>query len=322
MKAVGISTAHREGDVRRVKPAVAVLPENPPFSKQGSMSRYDGKKLIGEGDEIMINLTRVLAMGLIAGLVLPGLTASASEILSIRLPRLVAQENPQDQANQLFQEAIFLTKQGTPSALREAIAKFKEVMPLLDQIGDSFAIAATMTAIGSAYSELGENQPALDYLNQALSMWDIIDSPEEQRLPPGFGKANTLQSIGQVHLSMEETTTALDYYQQALSIFDEIGEPYRKVNILNEIGEVYVNLGEISGGLEYYQRALSISQSVGYLSGEAQTLNNIGLAHLALGDRQQALDYLNQAFSLWQSMGDRQREAETQENIDKSTGIE
>ncbi|MBS0015749.1 MAG: tetratricopeptide repeat protein [Arthrospira sp. SH-MAG29] len=268
----------------------------------------------------MMNLTQVLAMGLMV--VLPGLSASGSEILSTPLPMQVAQETPEEKVNQLLQQGIFLGKQGTSEALREAIAKFEEVIPLLEQMEDSFAIAFTIAAIGVAYWELGENQPALDYLNQALSMWDVIDSPQEHRLPPGFGKANTLHSIGQVYLSMGETTRGLDYYQQALSIFEDIGESYRKVDILQQIGEVYVDQGEIPRGLEYYHSALSISQSIGYLSGEAQTLNNIGLAYLASGDRQQALDYFNQALSRWRAMGDRQREAETQENIDKSTGIE
>ncbi|MEG4455240.1 tetratricopeptide repeat protein [Microcoleus sp. N9_A1] len=260
-----------------------------------------------------------------------------------------AQTSSTETAQKVYEEAEKLYEQGTAEALRGAIVKYEEALKLYRKAGDREKEAVTLNSIGLVYSELGEQQKALQYLNQSLPLsqavgdrsqaaitlnsiglvYSKLGEPQKalqyfnQSLPLGravgdrSGEAITLSNIGKVYSDLGEKQTALEYYNQSLPPTRALGDRHGEAITLNNIGKVYSDLGELQTALEYYNRSLPLSREIGYRSLEATTLNNIGAVCLVLGESQKALDYYNQSLPLSRVIGDRSGEAVTLSNIGK-----
>ncbi|MEG4506835.1 tetratricopeptide repeat protein [Microcoleus sp. F6_B4] len=258
-----------------------------------------------------------------------------------------AQTNSSEAAQKVYEEAEKLYEHGTKEALTSAIARYEEALKLYRKAGDREKEAVTLNSIGLVYSELGEQQKALQYLNQSLPLsqavgdrsqaaitlsniglvYSKLGDPQKalqyfnQSLPLGravgdrSGEAITLSNIGKVYSDLGEKQKALEYYNQSLPPTRALGDRRGEAITLNNIGKVYSDLGEPQKALEYYNRSLPLSREIGDRSQEATTLNNIGAVCLALGESQKALDYYHQSLPLSRAVGDRSAEAVTLSNI-------
>jgi len=128
-------------------------------------------------------------------------------------------------AEQAFQEADQLFKQGTAESLRQAITKLEEALPLYRAVEDSRKEAVTLSNIGYIYSALGEKQKALDYYNQSL--------PLSRATGDKAGEATTLNNIGRVYSDLGEKQKALDYYNQSLPLSRATGDKTQEATTLN-----------------------------------------------------------------------------------------
>jgi CHAT domain-containing protein/tetratricopeptide (TPR) repeat protein len=262
-------------------------------------------------------------------------------------PRIAQQPANSDAAEQVYQEALQLFRQGTAESLQEAIPKFEQAVILYRQADDKASEAVSLVYIGYIYSSLGEKQKALEYYDQALPLFQAVGNRGEEantlnnigrvyddlgekqtaleyyeRALPLFqavgnrgGEAATLTGIGLVYDSLGEKQKALEYYDLALPLFQAVGDRGGEATTLNNIGRVYSSLGELQKALEYYDLALPLFQAVGHRGGEAATLNNIGVVYNSLGELQKALEYYERALPLYQAVGDRGGEATTLNNI-------
>ena len=158
--------------------------------------------------------------------------------------------------------------------------------------------------MGKTYSDMGQEQKALELCNQALAIWRETGSH-------AGGEASTFNNVGTIYSDIGEKEKALEAYNQALPIWREIGEHSGEAFTLNNIGRVYSDLGQKQRALEYYNQALPIWRSLGDRNGEALTLNNIGKVNSEMGQSQKALEVYNQAMSIWRTSGDRRGEAST-----------
>ena len=68
--------------------------------------------------------------------------------------------------------------------------------------------ATTLSNMGRVYDNLGDRQKALDFLNQALPIWEQSGG--------SAGQAGTLDSFGRTYSSIGDPNRALDYYNRAL----------------------------------------------------------------------------------------------------------
>ncbi|MDJ0690144.1 MAG: tetratricopeptide repeat protein [Xenococcaceae cyanobacterium MO_188.B32] len=224
-------------------------------------------------------------------------------------PQLIAQTDTLTQAQQLVDEGLQLAEQSTAESLQQAITKLEAALPLWRELGEKYKSgeALTLRGIGLFNNDLGFKRKALEYYQQALSLWRALgDFAEEE--------AETLNRIGSVYSDLGEKQQALDYYQQALPLSRKVGDRAEEAGALNRIGSVYSDLGKKQQALDYYQQALSLWRAVGDRSGEAIALNNIGSIYSALGEKQQALDYYQQVLSLRRAVGDRAGVATTLNN--------
>ncbi len=85
--------------------------------------------------------------------------------------------------------------------------------------------------IGFAYSNLGENEKALDYYQEAL--------PIQHALGERLGEGLTLNGMGLVYQGLGEKQKALDSYTQALSLSRAAVDSYVKSMTLRNLSLLY-----------------------------------------------------------------------------------
>ncbi len=254
-----------------------------------------------------------LWLGLVPLISLSGITClllgsqSFAATLEQMAPSIAQQPANSDAAEQVYQEAFQLYKQGTAESLRQAIPKFEQAVILYRQAGEKGLEAASLVYVGSVYDSLGEKHKALEFYNQALPLYRAVGDRG--------GEATTLNNIGLVYNSLGEKQKALEFYNQALPLYRAVGDRGGEAATLNNIGFVYDSLGEKQKALEFYNQVLPLTREVGHRRGEATILNNIGLVYSSLGEKQTALEYYNQALPLIRVVGDRGGEAATLSNI-------
>ncbi len=220
---------------------------------------------------------------------------------------------PQDRtrvtAERGFAEATIISGQGTGEALRKAIEKYGEVIPLWQALGDRRQEAYTLIAIGYFNRNLGEFQKALECFNRVL--------PLSRAAGDRSGESMALYQLGLVHSVLGEPQKALDFYDKAQAMYRADGDSSMQAAALGNMGAVYSGLGEQHKALEAFNQALPIKREANDLAGVATLLNNIGLVHSYLGEHQKALDLFNQALAIHRTTGNRREEATTLNNIAK-----
>ena len=185
---------------------------------------------------------------------------------------------------------------------RSMLPPLKEAVHWAQVIDNRVQQAKAYHYSGLTYSDLGENQKALEQYEQAL--------PLRRAVGDRRGEASTLTSMGQVYSSLGENQKALEQYEQALPLRRAVGDRRGEASTLTSMGQVYSSLGENQKALEYYEQALPLRRAVGDRRGEASTLTSMGQVYSSLGEKQKALGYSEKAVALAQEIGMRWKECE------------
>ena len=210
-------------------------------------------------------------------------------------------------AQSAFNEATVLTTKQNEDALRAAIRKYEEAVPLFKAAGDTYRQALTFLSIGNAYYNLNEYRKALDYFNETLALAVTL---KDQRL-----EAGTQTFVGGMLDILGDVSRALDHQQRALALARQYGSRAAEGTALSNIGKIYNDVADWQKALEFYAQALPIFRSLGQKLNEALTLNNIGIAYFQAGEDQKALEYLQQSLPLLREAGNKNSEAYTLLNI-------
>jgi tetratricopeptide (TPR) repeat protein len=124
--------------------------------------------------------------------------------------------------------------------------------------------------LGVVYSNLGENQKALDHYNQALPLLRALGNHR--------GEAIALFNIGGIYSFFGERHKALDHFNQSLLLIQSLGDRRGEARTLYGIGTIYELLGQPQKALRYYDQALPILRIVGDVAWEAKTLTSRAFA--------------------------------------------
>ncbi len=186
----------------------------------------------------------------------------------------------------------------------ESIAKCQPA-PITEPVGDRQREAGTLYLMAEVYSELGEQQKALDFLTRALSLYLAVENRNR------YAEANVLRKIGEVYWLLGSPQMALEYLGQALPLYRTLHYYGGEAWTLTNIGEIYHLLGDDVKALDFHHRALSLEIVREDRYPEATALQNIGLIYASMGDKQKAMEYYGQALALYRVLGDRNGEAAT-----------
>ena len=232
------------------------------------------------------------------------------------------QEEPQKALN-YFNRGLALRRE-MKNRLQDALARASadnagsnsnDKQKLLDTYKQALASsnyqeATQLYSLGSVYSELGENQKALESYNHALSLFRAEKKP--------LSEATVLRSIANLYFQSGETKKALDFYNQALDFYNQARSLYQKAGwrageaaILSNISKTYEQLGEMQKALDALNQALVLCRAISQPDSEAFTLSKIADIYISMGEPQKALDFYNQALNIQRQVNAPTEQAKT-----------
>ncbi|MDJ0554507.1 MAG: CHAT domain-containing protein, partial [Microcoleaceae cyanobacterium MO_207.B10] len=117
-----------------------------------------------------------------------------------------------------------------------------------------FTLFPNNSNIGHVYNDLGEKQTALNYLNQASSIYRQVGDKG--------GEAYTLKNIGRVYNDLGENEKALSLLNQALPLSQMVGDRNNEATILYEISLLKRNQGHLTESLTFIEKSLEIIEDL------------------------------------------------------------
>ncbi len=109
--------------------------------------------------------------------------------------------------------------------------------------------------LGTAYSELGDFNQALDYKIRSFTICQDIGDLQ--------GGANALGSIGNIFIDLEQYSDALECLQPALVIFRELGDNFGEAMVLRGLAGLHDKMQQFDLALEYSNRSCEMASKLG-----------------------------------------------------------
>lgn len=166
----------------------------------------------------------------------------------------------------------------------------QQARQLYQTVGNQARIGARLTDIATIYKEQQQYSQALDYYQQALTIFRALNERSVQ--------ANTQSNIANIYEKQKQYPQALNHYQQALTIFRTLGNQSAQANALLNIGNIYNQQKQYPQALNNYQQALTLFRSIQDHTGEAATLGIMGYAYLDQNQYAQARAAFQQQLEL------------------------
>lgn len=165
-----------------------------------------------------------------------------------------------------------------------------------------FQIIDKLADIGRVYNAAGDNDQALIYLNQALTM--------SERLPYKDRTASVLNSLGMLYLEQEDYDKAASFFNQSLQINRSLKNQYESAKNLLNLGVVDQRRGNYDRALENFKTSLKQASEVSNKDVMIAAGEGIGAIHRVKGDHAAALRVLDESLLLAKEIGDQTRIAE------------
>jgi len=154
-------------------------------------------------------------------------------------------------------------------AYDEALAAYRQALPLARMGGKSAVVTRTLNGMGMALDEKG---------NLAAARFCYEEALEIQRQTGDLaGENTTLTNLGWQAFMQEEPGRALTYYKQALEICRQIGHRVSEANGLANVGMLTFLHGDFEKARQNTQAAVRVYRETGNRRGEANALNNLAL---------------------------------------------
>jgi two-component system, NtrC family, sensor kinase len=212
----------------------------------------------------------------------------------------------------------------------------KESVALARSIDYQKGLAHGLKSLAFCLVRIAKNEEALPHLNEALSLFELLDDLEGQAVVNGLlaiiqrnqgdavaslklsykaldlshrigfreHEGTELYFIGVTYKQLGNFEKALDYLYQSLQIFREDENSLFQSYPINVIGSIYFENGDYTKALEYFEEGLVIRQASLDKLGEAGSLDNIGFAHFKLENYAQAITYCERSLAIAESTQD------------------
>jgi two-component system NtrC family sensor kinase len=212
----------------------------------------------------------------------------------------------------------------------------KESIALARSIDYQKGLAHGLKSLAFCLVRVAKNEEAVPLLNEALSLFELLDDLEGQAVANGLlaitqrnrgdlvaslklsfkalelshkigfreNEGSDLYFIGVTYKQLGNFEKALDYLYQSLYIFREDENHLFQSYPINIIGSIYFENGDYTKALEYFEEGLAMRQASLDKLGEAGSLDNVGFTHFKLGNYAQATSYCKQSLVIAESTQD------------------
>jgi tetratricopeptide (TPR) repeat protein len=184
----------------------------------------------------------------------------------------------------------------------DAIECFEEALAELRRSGDRKGEARTLTNFGNSLSRMECWEDATRYYGDALTI--MVEIGDQH------GRAQTLSNLASAYANLQDNDKAIKACEEALAVFGKIGDPYGRAASLLNLGAAYVNLERFEQSAALYEDAALAFKECGDQYHEAGALFNLGVTYRRLGRINHALDRFHAARDLYRGCGDSVSEME------------
>ncbi len=175
-----------------------------------------------------------------------------------------------------------------------------------NHLKDTQAKGDVLNAFGVAYQRLGDNQQAIDYYQQALTI--------RQQMGNEAQVATTMSNLSAVLAITGRHQEAQDNLTQALQLYRKINDELNESIVLNEMGILLEEQGQYQQAKDHYQEALDIRMRLDEKWLKAESMNNLGFMYFLEGEHNHATIYWQQAMQIYQEVGDEVGEVQIMQN--------
>ena len=195
-----------------------------------------------------------------------------------------------------------------------AIESYQEAIVLWKELDDLEGLSMSTEGIGGAYEDLGQYQPAEEWLTQAHEITKLENRP--------IGIASTAYNLGVLLTKMDRRQEALSYHLQALQIRRTLASKKDIALSLNRLGELYLDQASTHQAQEVLDESLALAQEIQVLPLLKDNYQAMSRLKEAQGDYPRALFYQRQYTNALDSLSGietnkRLAELETQYQLDK-----
>jgi predicted ATPase/class 3 adenylate cyclase len=177
----------------------------------------------------------------------------------------------------------------------QAQEHLEQALALAVECGDDDAQAHACHLLALTYENRGEYPPALDWVQQGLTIVGKRETAE---------RAELSLTAGLIHTRQGDYDNALDQCTSALNLAERLNEATTLARAYNLWGHITRLMGQSGIAIEYFQRALSLYQRIGDIRGQALAHNQIAIACLYTGRLQEAERQGRLAREIFSQIGD------------------
>ena len=185
---------------------------------------------------------------------------------------------------------------------REAISRYRRVIPLAEQVGWVDGYTGAVDNLGSVYRQLGQLNQAVELHRRALAGC--------RRTGDLAGQATALDNLANAYHELGELRRAATHHSRALILHRQIGDRRAEAVDRTNLGDNLLALGRREEALRLLDEALLMHRELGDRGGEAETLRLLAEAHRLAGRLPAALDLAGAALAIAHDTGDRRFEAD------------
>ena len=146
----------------------------------------------------------------------------------------------------------------------DAARVFRQAQDAFEADGQPDMVAEMQVNIGLVHRSLGENQQALDAMQEALHTFESMRDARRT--------AMVLGNLGGVYAALGDKEQAYNCYRQAADIFEELGEKKLYGETLIAMGDLQVRDGNIMRGAATYEVGL---ENLGELSASQKVIKGL-----------------------------------------------
>lgn len=186
-----------------------------------------------------------------------------------------------------------------------ALKRYQNVVAVAENAGDRLAQGRALSQIGRIESYMGNNDPAQQHVNQALSLLKPNESDLNPLARSAYGEA--LVNAGEVSYAKGNFVKAFDQFKEALGYLEQ--DPAVQARARRFIGYLNGSLGNLAEVESEIRRALDLSKEANDKSEEGLALSLLGVFYSFKGDTTLGIELHRQAREIFTAIGDRHSEA-------------
>jgi serine phosphatase RsbU (regulator of sigma subunit)/Tfp pilus assembly protein PilF len=150
--------------------------------------------------------------------------------------------------------------------------------------------AESLHRIASIYFSTSNYKAALQYANEALDLYEIVD--DRKTIASLHALLCDIKSI------LGFKTSAIEDCRKSLILYESLKLAEGKTKLLNSLGKIYLDLKQYQRCEEYFNRALYMAKFEQDSSIIADTYNNLGNVFIGMGEHDKAIQYFTKALNL------------------------